>query len=62
MLFNNVNEPMGIINNPMINSPFIQTYVQGGSPIPPTSSFIVTDPSGSDYIITEDGNRLITED
>lgn len=61
MLFNNNNEPMGLINNPIIFSPFIQQYFQGGFPIPPTSSFIVTDPAGDNYIITEDGNRMITE-
>ncbi len=63
MLFTNggINEPMGVVNNPLINTPFVFNTNEGGSPLPPTSSFIVTDPLGDDYIITEDGMKMITE-
>lgn len=61
MLFNNRSEINLIQNNPTIKSLYTQQFDEGGFPIPPSSSFIVTDPNGDDFIITESGSRLITE-
>lgn len=62
MLFNNnnSNEPIGIINNPVIFSPFVQQYIQGGSPIPPESHFRITD-SGVFRITDINDNIRITD-
>jgi hypothetical protein len=61
MLFNNIGEVNLIQKNPTIKSLYIQQFEDGGFPIPPSSSFIVTDPNGDDFIITESGSRMITE-
>jgi hypothetical protein len=52
---------MGTLKNPTIKSPYVQQFEEGGFPIPPTSSFIVTDPDGNNYIVTETGDLMITE-
>ncbi len=54
-----LNRKNPIITNPMIKSAFIQPFLVAGLPIPPSSSFIITE--NDDYIIDENGERLITE-
>ncbi len=53
------NEPMGIVNNPLANSPFSAGFDQGGIPIPPTSEFRITD--AGEFRITDMGDHRITD-
>lgn len=45
------NGPIGIITNPLLISPFIQNW----------SVYFPSPPPGTSYMITEDGNRMVTE-
>ncbi len=51
MLFNNTNQPIGTLRSPIMKSPFIQQFEEGGFPIPPESSFRITD--AGDFRITD---------
>jgi hypothetical protein len=57
MLFNNTNQPIGTIRNPIIKSLFTQQFEQGGFPIPPETNFRITD-SGNFRITDNDNNRI----
>jgi hypothetical protein len=50
-----------LVKNPLVFNPFSQDAEGNAHPIPPTSEFIVMENDISDHILTEDGNRMVTE-
>ena len=56
----NCNKPVGIVNNPLTNSPFKLCFEEGGFPTPPSEDFIISEEGI--FIITETTlQRMITE-
>ena len=57
---NTINEPIGVSNNPLIKSLFVRTFDVAGFTPPPSGSYIITEITEDD-IITETGDKMITE-
>jgi hypothetical protein len=53
------NGTMGVANNPLLESPFIQEFIFGGISPPPPGSFIISEIG--QFVITETGDNMITE-
>lgn len=43
------------------DSVFVLKHNDSGDVLPPVSSYIITESVGTNYVLTEDGNRTITE-
>jgi hypothetical protein len=60
MQYNNSKFGFGIDdNNPLTHNLYNQGLGEGDAPVPPSSSFIISETSI--YIVTESGDKLITE-